>query len=275
MPNLPTHASHTGVTIGPDNGVRGTFNGVAGVFTSGDSGRAPVVVGINVKGVPTWTGMLNFEPDSGASMVMQEDTSFLNLGWWLHRAANGDPSDVEVAGWAFGADYAHNDKLDALIGKATFEGIAVGKYTHKTINSINGGHFNADATLVMDFGADNAPGTLTGTIDSFMQDGESIGDGWKVELGGAAASNTPTEFDPKVGGTIAAAGTVEAAADSAMGTFGNQKTMGTWNAMLVDNTRNDGMPGGVTGQFHIGEASHPINMVGAFAASNMEADQPK
>ena len=277
MPNLPTHASHTGVTIGPDNGVRGTFNGVAGVFTSGQDNRDPVVVGINVKGVPTWTGMLNFEPDSGASMVMQEDTSFLNLGWWLTEA-NGDPSDVQVAAWAEeGYDATTDDRLNKLIGKATFEGIAVGKYTHKTINSINGGHFNADATLVMDFSApsDADPGTLRGTIDNFMQDGESIGDGWKVELGGAAASNTPDGFDPEVGGTIATAGTVEAAADSAMGTFGNQKTLGTWNAMLVDNTRNDGMPGGVTGQFHIGEASHPINMVGAFAASNMEADQPK
>ena len=73
---------------------------------------------------------------------------------------------------------------------------------------------------------------------------------------------------------ITAAGAVADTENGAMGTFGTQKTMGTWNANLVDDSRVDDMPGGVTGTFHVGETGHPINMIGAFAASNQEADQP-
>ena len=146
--------------------------------------------------------------------------------------------------------------------------------THKTINSIYGGHFNADAELVANWGDENAEGTLTGTIDNFQQDGTPIGSGWKVELG-AAATGTPLAFDPKMGATITGDGTVADTENGALGTFGDQKTMGTWNATLVDDSRNDNMPGGVTGTFHVGQESHPVNMVGAFAASNQEADQPR
>ena len=77
-----------------------------------------------------------------------------------------------------------------------------------------------------------------------------------------------------MGATITADRTVLDTENGALGTFGNQKTMGTWNAAFVDDSRNDDMPGGVTGTFHVGQESHPINMVGAFAASNQEADAP-
>ena len=267
---LPTHASHAGVEVGPVNGVRGTLAGAAGTFTS-DTGT--ISVGISATdGSPTWTGNLHFKPDSTTATVMMPDTTYMNLGWWLNEMENGD-LDPTVAAWATGTAYAEGNKMAALIGKAKFNGIAVGKYTHKTINSIYGGHFNADAELVADFGDTTAQGTLTGTIDNFMQDGTPIASGWKVELGAAAAGD-PLAFDPKAGATITS-GAVEDTNNGALGTFGNQKTMGTWNATFVDNTRNDNMPGGVVGTFHVGEESHPVNMVGAFAASNSEKDQPK
>ena len=120
-------------------------------------------------------------------------------------------------------------------------------------------------------------GTLTGTIDNFQQDGQSLGSGWKVELGAAAAAadgNGVLTFDPKAGATITS-GAVAAVPNGALGTFGTQKTMGTWSADFQDNSsRNDTMPGGVTGTFHVGETGHPINMIGAFGASNQEADLP-
>ena len=130
----------------------------------------------------------------------------MNLGWWLHEAADGT-LDPMVAAWvATGqAPYEASAKLNDLVGKATFQGIAVGKYTHKTINSIYGGHFNANAKLVADFSLPTAgdPGTLTGTIDGFMQDGQPIGSGWKVELGATAvAVGTVLTFNPKLGATI-------------------------------------------------------------------------
>ena len=278
---LPTHPSHQGVEIGPVNGVRGTLAGAQGLFTTDQTGG--IRVGINdTNGAPTWTAtQLYFKPDSATASVMMPDTTYMNLGWWLTMAANGDPTDVMVAAWGTGDAYdaSTDSRLQALIGKATFNGIAVGKYTHKTINSISGGHFNADAELVADWGAGDADGTLTGTIDNFMQDGEAFGEGWKVELAaartGTGTADDPFVFNPKGGATITATGAVDDTANGALGTFGTQKTYGTWNAMFRGNDRNDNMPSGVTGTFHVGETSHPVNMVGAFAAANQEADQPK
>ena len=120
-------------------------------------------------------------------------------------------------------------------------------------------------------------GELTGTIDNFQQDGQSLGSGWKVELGAAAAEDTGNNvltFDPKAGANIMS-GAVAPVPNGALGTFGTQKTMGTWSANFQDDSRNDDMPGGVTGTFHVGQTSHPINMIGSFAASNQETDQPK
>ena len=271
MAGLPTHTSHDGVAVGPVNGVRGTFNGAPGTFTS-DATTEDLTVGIDPKGVPTWSGNLNFEPDSGTAMVMREDDNFLSLGWWLNEAADGDLVPTVMA-WTSGTEYSDTG-LVSVTGKATFQGIAVGKYTHKTINSIYGGHFDADAKLVADWGDDGEQGTLTGTIDGFEQDGQPLGSGWKVELGAAATDvDGVLTFDPKTGASIAS-GAVAATGNGALGTFGTQETMGTWSANFQDNSRNDDMPGGVTGAFHVGETGHPINMIGAFAASNQEADQP-
>ena len=130
----------------------------------------------------------------------------------------------------------------------------MGKYTHKTINSIEGGHFNADANLEAEFSTNGS--MLKGTIDGFESDGEPIGSGWKVTLSSATVNS----------------GAVDGNAE---GKFGTQETTGKWAANYYDNTRRDNMPGAVGGTFSIGQTSHPINMVGAFAASNMEADQPK
>ena len=277
IPGLPANVNHPGVQVGPVVGVPGTFDGVSGVFTT--SINAGFQVGVDTNGDPMWTGgALHFKPDSATAMVDMPDANYMSLGWWLAENKDTGITGVEVAAWATGAAYDGQTatKLVSLQGKATFEGIAVGKYTHKTTTTtttdIAGGHFNADAMLEADFDTE----TLRGTIDNFMQDGMSIGDGWKVELGAMA-----TPFDPMTGADMTVTSATESGVTDAngnmgaMGTFGNLKTMGSWNAMLVDNTRRDGMPGGVTGHFHIGAAGDPVNMVGAFATSNTVADQPK
>ena len=261
---LPTHPSHTGLAVGTTNGVRGSLAGAPGTFT-GNS--AEISIGISATdGSPTWTGDLDFEPDSATATVMMPDTSYSSLGWWLTEAANGDLTP-QVAAWG---SEAYTGTLPT-VGKATFMGIAVGKYTHKTINSISGGHFNADAELEATF--DTGGTTLIGTIDNFMSDGESIGDGWMVEL--ANTQSDAASFDPTAGAPITGGTATTIAAYSARGTFGSQKSPGTWTAQFVDDGRNDAMPGGVVGTFQIGETAHPINMIGAFAASNQETDMPQ
>ena len=266
MAGLPTNANHRGVLVGPAKfgGVKGTFNGVPGTFSS-DGDVTELTVGVTDMGEATWDSALNlnFKPDSATANVMKADDTYMNLGWWLNENTDGG-LDPMVAVWATGTPY-QDAKMGGLIGKATFMGIAAGKYTHKTINSIEGGHYNASAKLVADFGDDTAQGTLTGTIDGFMQDGQPIGSGWKVELGAAS--------DPKMGATILS-GAVANTNNGALGTFGTQETAGTWNAMFHDNSRTDEMPGAVGGTFHVGQIGHPINMIGAFSASNQEADGP-
>ena len=257
MAGLPTHASHDGVQVGPYGGVKGKFNGVPGTFSS----DADLRVKVNPMGEATWTGNLNFKPDSATAMVMRADDTYMNLGWWLNENTEVGTLVPMVAAWPTGTGTGYDaGRITSLIGKATFMGIAVGKYTHKTINSIEGGHYNASAELVADFGAQaDAAKTLKGTIDGFMQDGQPIGSGWKVELEAA---------DILAGAVAAEAGAV------ASGTFGTQKTNGTWTAMFDDASRKDSMPGAVGGTFRVGESGHPINMIGAFSASNQEADMP-
>ena len=277
IPGLPSNVNHPGVKVGAVNGVRGTFDGVAGLFTAPGSGDNGLSVGVDTKGVPSWTGAdgsLVFKPDSKTATVNTPDKAYMALGWWLLEEADGD-LDPEVAAWAGGAEAAYTtaDRLTALQGEATFNGIAVGKYTHKTINTIDGGHFNATAELVADFGTSGENGTVTGTISNFMQDGESIGNGWMVQLG--AGVDAGTAFDPENGASIQSDGTISAAERGALGTFGTQKTSGTWQASFYDDSRRDTMPGAIGGTFHIGQTSHPINMIGAFAATNSVKDQPE
>ena len=245
---LPTHPSHDGLPIATNVGTPGKFDGVSGMFTAGTA----ITIGIAANGNPSWSGGdLLFKPNSATANVMVPDSAYMSLGWWLAENASGNLTP-EVAAWASGSMMAYVKDIPD-VGKAKFSGIAVGKYTHKTINSIEGGHFNADANLE----ADLVSGMLKGTIDGFESDGEPIGSGWKVTLSSADVSS----------GAVADG--------NATGKFGTQETTGKWVANYYDNTRRDDMPGTVGGTFSIGQASHPINMVGAFAASNMEADQPK
>ena len=271
MDGLPTHASHAGVRVGPafgGGGVRGKFNGVPGTFSS-DESITTLTVGVTPTGDAIWTGgNLNFKPDSATAKVMTADDTYMNLGWWLNENADGDLVPM-VAAWDTSPPDSPALTMNTLTGTATFMGIAVGKYTHKTINSIEGGHYNASAKLLADFGEVAAAGTLRGTIDGFMQDGQLIDSGWKVELGAASGADA---FNPKMGAGISDGGAV--VDQEALGTFGTQKTAGTWAAMFHADSRRDSMPGAVGGTFHVGEDGHPINMIGAFSASNQEADLP-
>ena len=266
LSGLPAHASHTnGPEIGNVN-VPGKFNGVDGNFVAA---TGTITVLVDADGVPRWAsgGVLEFTPGSATATVMVDDPSYMSLGWWLTTHDVNGINDVRVAAWKSGADYDGDSKFASLNGKATFQGIAVGKYTYRQATTIEGGHFNADTELEANFDSN----LMTGTIDNFMQDGQSIGNGWKVEL-----ADGQTTFNATDGATIGADGTDGTEghqANGALGTFGNFKVPGAWRARFVGNERNDPMPSGVVGEFHIGATGQPINMVGAFAAENQVPDQ--
>ena len=273
IPGLPAHASHPGLAVGPVQGVRGSFDGVPGTFKSGRTGsdaEKGTPVSVDADGNATWTEALTFTPDSNTASVPQRDSNYLSLGYWMTTKANGD-IDVEVAAWtAEGvSDYNATDdnKFKSLIGKATFAGVAVGQYTNKGLDSVAGGAFNADATLVVDFAANtgaNAEGNgkVSGTIDGFMSNGEALGSDWKVALKETDILDTG----------LSATG-VSVTGGSAEATLGNLTLPGDWQATFVDGDRNDKMPGAVGGDFRINSV-HTVSMIGAFVAINQEADQP-
>ena len=121
------------------------------------------------------------------------------------------------------------------------------------------GTSNADATLVADWDAKAMPQELlqAPSAASCRMASRSAVAG-RVELGAVATGDADNlTFDPMMGATITDDRTVleEVTENGALGTFGSQKTMGTWNAAFVDDSRNDDMPGSVTGTFHVGQAS--------------------
>jgi len=264
---LPSDPNHKGVEIGTV-GVAGKFAGADGKFSATS---AKVEIKVDKDGKPTFTSPnLRFTPDKGAKAT-QEDQSYASLGWWMvtDKDDSSKVMSVETRAWGTGDAYdPDDDKLEALIGKATFEGISVGKYTHRTGSSVAGGHFNADATLEMDY-AGNAEGTLSGTIENFMQDGKSIGNGWKVELGSWDTDKFSSDGSEVSSGNVA----FNENEHNAQGTFGSLKLGGGWNADLVGNDRKDNAPEGVVGNYQIGSSGTAINMLGSFAAHNTSPDQ--
>ncbi len=275
LSGLPSNPNHDGVIIGTAP-MAGTFHGVAGHFVASTETIEVRVTSTSddtpqIHGTPT--GVLHFRPSSATATVMVDDRFYMNLGWWLTTHDDDGINDVRVRAWVLGESELTvfpPAEFDDLLDKATFQGIAVGKYTYQQAETIEGGHFNADAELVADFDDGETPGTMTGTIDNFMQDGESIGDGWKVEL--AASPGEDASFSASTGAVIAATGASHQAG-GAQGTFGNLKVPGAWRASFVGAERNDDLPAGVIGEFHIGQPNASINMVGAFAAENQVPDQ--
>ena len=97
-----------------------------------------------------WT----FTPNAGA-MAQVSDSVYLHFGWWLREnledAGSTGALRVElVYGSSSGTVYTLTDDV---IGKASFEGPAAGKYALKDdlLDTAVGGHWTADVSLTADF----------------------------------------------------------------------------------------------------------------------------
>ena len=191
-----------------------------------------------------------FMPDADQT-VMIPDQDYMVFGAWLtvpDDAANGEHRiGVFYDGmW----EYAVGD-INRLTGSATYEGGATGVYRDRD----NSGMFTASATLMADFGADTASGTLSGRIEDFKNsNGVFLGtdtaadpndpvtggeNDWVVTLVGATDNISTTD------GT-ATVGTVSGSAD------GVSWDGGAWAAQLygATGTADDPIaPSGVAGQF--------------------------
>ena len=191
-------------------------------------------------------------------MAMMADPSFAYFGWWLNK---GTTEGVEAGVFHGVTDGTGEAELlaapadiNALGGTATYTGAAAGKYAiNPGLSAASGGHWTADATLTADWGAEDAPGTISGMIDNFMS-GDTAMD-WSVKLGETALTGTAT-FDSATGDP--------ATGDGAVWTIGgvDGAESGAWSGGLRA-AGDNGVPTVGTGQF---SATHGTvgHIMGAF-----------
>ena len=186
----------------------GTVNTAASEGDTDDGASTAATAGARTAGA--WT----FVPDAGVSLYT-DDADYLTFGWWLLKDEAGNPDDFLAFSTATGLGVmraavnsetpvdttdggftdgatVHTDGA-TIRGSATYSGAAAGKYaTASTAASATyeGGHFTADATLMVDFDADLDGDTtvrttdgvsLSGTIDNFMT-GDTARPDWMVNL---------------------------------------------------------------------------------------------
>ena len=246
-PGIRTHMEGSGGMVE----VSGTFDGVAGTYVctpaqgNGCTSSIKAGGGIALAGGGGW----KFVPMQGA-MVPKPDSEYRYFGWWLR--------DVDES-YAFGAFHAGvgDDEQDfaglaAVQGRATYTGPAAGRFViDPQIGDAAVGGFTASATLEVDFGDATAPGTVSGTVDRFMVDGDAMA--WSVELQSARIG---------ADGAIAAdGGTVWSIDGRAGGTPGSP----IWSGRLHD-VGEDQVPNAATGMFEsvFGDIGR---MIGAFGAT--------
>ena len=249
----------------------GTFHGVSGTYicTPGDAvcasrvaadgfelGTVPSATDTNFAGGSTTWKFVPANPN--ALVTDMEDTMYASYGWWIHTA---DKGDVTISAF-------HDEKgnvpnatgLDALNGKAKYEGGAAGKYalSSSTGGTNDAGHFTARAMLEANFTNNGDADAITGTIDMFMgADGEPRN--WSVKLNGSAITE---------GGDIG--DSTNGTAWSLDGTGMDSVASGHWTGTLLDNG-DDGVPQVATGTFYStfgsADSTEDGRMVGAFGVN--------
>ena len=191
--------------------VVGTFDGAPGTYVctpAADNDCTSSIRsggGIALAGGAGW----KFVPAQDAT-VAKPDTRYSYFGWWLRDA--GDGFFVGVFDGGEGGDAQDFADLPQLQGTATYSGPAAGKFViDSRIGPAEAGEFTADAELEVDFGDDSSLGTVTGTVDGFMVNGDAMA--WSVELqpaaigtdgaiaaGGASTARTVWSIDEQPGG---------------------------------------------------------------------------
>ena len=267
----------TSADDGAFRAVKGRYLGVSGTYTCGTTDCA-LARKVGTANFTLGTGNWQFTPDDGA-MVQVPDQDWLVFGAWATTpddAANGQ----HRIGVFYDGMNVYNRDLSSLTGKATYKGGAAGYY----VDGTDAGFFTAMAELTADFGAADAPGTLTGRIDNFRN---SAG----MYLGQDTAG---TPNDPNAGGendwvvrlggidTLSIDGSVMTGTTS--GSADGVGWTGAWNAHLygpegpASPTTDDPrlVPSGIAGNFdaHTGTtAANTVRAVtGAFGATKTTTD---
>ena len=183
--NLPfahaTDAADSAETIR----ISGTYAGAPGVYRCIESGTNHCTSQGTVDGIQLAGGTWQFEPSPGA-MAMQTDGNYSYFGWWLRVDSNGN--------YTPSAFHGHNTRHSLAntlyfppspgfhTGTATYSGPAVGKFAIAGFPN-TGGHFTADASLSVDFEANNSDPNVAGiegAVTNFMVGGADVP--WRVDF---------------------------------------------------------------------------------------------
>ncbi|MDE0408259.1 MAG: hypothetical protein OXN81_10400 [Alphaproteobacteria bacterium] len=209
-----------------------------------------------------WT----FTANTGA-MVSVADGRYLQFGWWMRDViASAAPLDAVAVFFGTQGGTAASS-VDALTGKATYEGGAAGKYAwrDRVADTAHGGHFTAKAALTANFDEDGTNASvMSGSISDFRIGDDGMDPNWTVTLSEAPVTDA---------GAVARAATVMT--QWAVGSSKAGKA-GGWQAQLYANTgasRNDNLPTGVSGAFDA-EFGEQGRMLGAFGANITNANPP-
>ena len=120
--------------------------------------------------------------------MSRPDTNYLYFGWWLRTNEDGPVEASAFRGVAGTAPTALTGVNDLAGSAVTYTGAAAGKYAiyNPLDSSGHAGHFTADATLTAKFSGTGAG--ISGTIDNFMANGESMP--WSVALNNTGTTGT-------------------------------------------------------------------------------------
>ena len=221
----------------------GMFDGAEGAYACMPAGGSPCTSSIRHGGGITLAGGEDgwrFLPAAEAT-VPEPDAEYRYFGWWL-READG----ARFIGTFHAGVGTAGDKFRFLVelqGPARYRGPAAGKVV---IGGDDGparaGEFTATATLTAQFGNDFDPGTVEGTVDGFLVDGEEMS--WSVAL-------QPAAID----------------ADGLIGDDGTYTARTVWTVDSMEGPANAN-PRTWQGQFHeAGADSVPTAATGTFEAA--------
>jgi len=182
------------------------------------------------------------------------DEDFLVFGYWS-KETDTPPAEVEVFGYGT-ARHHQETLLDAtrLTGTVHFEGWASGLYTHGSSH----GNFVADASLVADLGSAHEIGSITGTVNGFIDEsGNSLGE-WSVDFGRRSIDYS-TRFR-----ALGIDNSVYVENQGPSAAFGETSGDAGWKAELYGNAGPDGGPSAVAGTFWA-SSDHGPRLAGGFA----------
>ena len=204
-------------------------------------------------------GELETSTDAGDISVIlysdidnNSDADYLVGGFWLFT-----PTDVtDSAGYAGGAfadgsDPFRQEGIMALQGTASYSGYAAGVFTSKPpVNTeVATDIFQATVTLTADFGDDNGPGMINGSITGAQLDDDGELEG-TLNLGAATiGSNNSGFFQGQTSGVVE-----------------GLALEGSWGGQFFGNGASGDNPGSVAGTFSGHTTDNTLSFVGAFGA---------